>query len=624
MRSFVVLVAVLSSVLAQTSVKPTTKPTSKPTIKPTSKPTAVVTSKPTSPTLKPTTGKPTTTKPTAPTSKPTAQPTTAQPTTPFPTELPSWSPTTYSPTLLPTELPTVLPTMSPNTLAPTMAPTAAPTNSTMLKCGGFTDADCQAMYNKLYVCQDALFGSAGCYHKKLFGNPGWVSGDTIATISIMLLFGFTAAAGTGGGGVLVPLFIACEKFIPKDAVAISQATIFGGAVANLIWNVRLRHPQADRPMICLELGLMMEPTTLAGTVAGTLFNRILPSWLLLVLLVLLLGATFIRSTQGALKKRRAELAARETEVKIDLDDMSPENEADIVETKPADGTTAEIVVVEEKEGEKDDDEPTEITTKERPCHGQFCSKPRTLKEVLDFERFLSARYVLIYVACWFGILIFSAMKGGVGGTSIAGISCGEPWFWFLTIIIFPISVVLQYVLAKYFIGLEKRKVALNFPFLKNDIRWSRKMCFLLPGVSYLIGCLAGMLGIGGGLFKAPLLNEMGIDPVVSGATCAFMIFFTSSISMSQYIIYKVLKVDYAMWFGFTGFVASLCGQWLNSFLTKRMGGGGSRLMFTVAAVVGLSTLMLTIQGVSTVRAEIAAGQLGLSPLCLAKVSGGGE
>lgn len=442
----------------------------------------------------------------------------------------------------------------------------------------------------------------------------------------MILFGFTAAAGTGGGGVLVPLFIACEKFIPKDAVAISQATIFGGAVANLVWNVRLRHPEADRPMICLELGLMMEPTTLAGTVAGTLFNRVLPSWLLLALLILLLGATFIRSTQGAIKKRRKELAARETEQKIDLDDQSLEDDGTDKKAEPA-GTVAEIemeVKKDEDAEEKDVDEPVELTSKERPCGGQFCAKPRTLKEVQDFERHLSARYFLIYVACWFGILVFSAVKGGVGGTSLAGVSCGTGTFWLLTLAIFPISVGVQYVLAKFFIGLEKRKVALNFPFLKNDIRWTKKMVILLPGVSYLIGCLAGMLGIGGGLFKAPLLNEMGVDPVVSGATCAFMIFFTSSISMSQYIIYKVLKFDYALWFGITGFCASILGQWLNAFLTKRMGGGGSRLMFTVAAVVGLSTLMLAIQGVSTVKSEIASGNIGLSPLCLPKASGGGE
>jgi hypothetical protein len=51
------------------------------------------------------------------------------------------------------------------------------------------------------------------------------------------LSSFCAGGGIGGGGVLVPLYILCLQFETAEAVALSNLTIAGGALANLMCNI---------------------------------------------------------------------------------------------------------------------------------------------------------------------------------------------------------------------------------------------------------------------------------------------------------------------------------------------------------------------------------------------------
>ena len=63
-------------------------------------------------------------------------------------------------------------------------------------------------------------------------------------------------------------------FTPKNAVALSNITIMGGALANLMFNIRRRHATADRPLIDWDLILVMEPATILGAVFGGFLNKV--------------------------------------------------------------------------------------------------------------------------------------------------------------------------------------------------------------------------------------------------------------------------------------------------------------------------------------------------------------
>lgn len=104
-------------------------------------------------------------------------------------------------------------------------------------------------------------------HKDLFPMD---STDWWGTITVTLGLLIAAAGGIGGGGILVPLYILIMGFRPKYAVALSNFTIVGSSITNIVLNLPKRHPHADRPLVDWDLILVMEPLTMAGAVCTLL------------------------------------------------------------------------------------------------------------------------------------------------------------------------------------------------------------------------------------------------------------------------------------------------------------------------------------------------------------------
>jgi Sulfite exporter TauE/SafE len=101
-------------------------------------------------------------------------------------------------------------------------------------------------------------------HKDLFPlDQSDYLGTALVGIGLMI----AASGGVGGGGILVPLLIIVYGFHPKNAIALSNFTILGSSVTNMVLNVYKRHPEADRPLVDWDLILVMEPLTMAGAVS---------------------------------------------------------------------------------------------------------------------------------------------------------------------------------------------------------------------------------------------------------------------------------------------------------------------------------------------------------------------
>jgi hypothetical protein len=109
-------------------------------------------------------------------------------------------------------------------------------------------------------------------HKPLW--PNWSTRDIwLFVLSAVTLF-IAAGGGIGGGAVFVPLFIIVGGFTAAQAVALSNITILGGAVANFIANSRKRHAFRDTPLIDWDLIMVMEPTTMLGALLGSYTNKV--------------------------------------------------------------------------------------------------------------------------------------------------------------------------------------------------------------------------------------------------------------------------------------------------------------------------------------------------------------
>nr|CAB3453182.1 unnamed protein product [Digitaria exilis] len=106
------------------------------------------------------------------------------------------------------------------------------------------------------------------------------------------LIGFFGAAcgsvgGVGGGGIFVPMLALIIGFDPKSSTAISKCMIMGGSVSTVYYNLKLKHPTLDMPIIDYDLALLMQPMLMLGVSIGVLFNVIFPNWLITALLIIL-------------------------------------------------------------------------------------------------------------------------------------------------------------------------------------------------------------------------------------------------------------------------------------------------------------------------------------------------
>ena len=70
--------------------------------------------------------------------------------------------------------------------------------------------------------------------------------------------------------------------------------ITDAAVSTAYYNLKLKHPTLDMPLIDYDLTLLIQPMLMLGMSIDVIFNVIFPYWLVTVLLIILfLGAYFI-------------------------------------------------------------------------------------------------------------------------------------------------------------------------------------------------------------------------------------------------------------------------------------------------------------------------------------------
>ena len=115
-----------------------------------------------------------------------------------------------------------------------------------------------------------------------------------------ILMALAVMAGIGGGGIIVPLLMVFYKLDTKSAIAASGFTILTGSLCRYMITINERHP--DKDATCIEYGLanVMLPTVLIGSITGVIFNLMLPS---LVLQILLTALLLFLAVQSGFKAR---------------------------------------------------------------------------------------------------------------------------------------------------------------------------------------------------------------------------------------------------------------------------------------------------------------------------------
>ena len=347
-------------------------------------------------------------------------------------------------------------------------------------------------------------GSTKKHHKHLLPlDQTDKLGFFFATLGLMI----AAGGGIGGGGVLVPIYILIMKFSPKHAIPLSNITVFGGAIANTILNVRKRHPLADRPLVDWDLILVMEPLTIAGALMGAILNKLLPEALLVISLVALLSFTAYNTLKKAIRMYKAESRAmrlaKESELTRMARKMEEEDEEDEETESLLDEDGEARIDIEmtngenEESGNNDDNEEEGASSSSRTSYqdddNSVFSSATDLKNkeelaaILEEDRHVPMGNLKVLIVTFVVILFINIMKGGGAFPSPLGIRCGSPSFWLSNGVMLGWILLVSIFARVYLVRRHEIKERVGYPYVDGDIKWDSRATVVYPVVCTAAG-----------------------------------------------------------------------------------------------------------------------------------------
>ncbi|KAG5562607.1 hypothetical protein RHGRI_005363 [Rhododendron griersonianum] len=390
--------------------------------------------------------------------------------------------------------------------------------------------------------------------------------------SIIGFFGaaFGSVGGVGGGGIFVPMLTLIIGFDAKSATAISKCKdrhihliillgmIMGAAGSTVYYNLKLRHPTLDMPIIDYDLALLVQPMLMLGISIGVAFNVIFADWMVTVLLIVLFVGTSTKAFfRGVDTWKKETIMKKEAAKRLETTANGQEG----AEYKPLPG------------GPSND---TQKETKD--------SKASILKELFELQ--ISLKYNNYTTTC-----------------SMA--------YWVLNLLQIPVSVgVTLYEAINLYKG---RRVIAS----KGDdgTNWKVHQLLLYCSSGVLAGIVGGLLGLGGGFIMGPLFLELGVPPQVSSATATFAMTFSSSMSVVEYYLLKRFPVPYALYFMAVATVAAFVGQHVVRKLIIILG-RASLIIFILAFMIFVSAISLGGVGISNMIGKIERQEyMGFENLC---------
>ncbi|CAL9117887.1 unnamed protein product [Musa textilis] len=380
----------------------------------------------------------------------------------------------------------------------------------------------------------------------------------VGTIIGFLGSAFGSVGGVGGGGIYVPMLTLIIGFDAKSSTAISKCMIMGAAGSTVWYNLKLRHPTLDMPIIDYDLALLFQPMLMLGISIGVAFNVIFADWMVTVLLIIL----FIGTSSKAFLKG-VETWKKETIMK-----------------KAASSTLF-------------------------GCTNNL-RRTKIIRQTLQVPVMENVCWKELGLLCfvWIAFLILQVLKQNYTSTC-------SLWYWILNLLQVPVSLGVSGYEA---VSLYKGKRIISS---KGEEGTSFTVLHLVfyCCIGILAGVVGGLLGLGGGFILGPVFLELGVPPQVSSATATFAMTFSSSMSVVEYYLLKRFPIPYALYFVAVALIAALVGQHIVKRLIEILG-RASLIIFILAFTIFVSAISLGGVGISNMVQKIQHHEyMGFDNLC---------
>ncbi|CAK9150748.1 unnamed protein product [Ilex paraguariensis] len=402
-----------------------------------------------------------------------------------------------------------------------------------------------------------------------------------------------------------PHTLGCSNYANSQYNFWITGMIMGAAGSTVYYNLRLRHPTLDMPLIDYDLALLFQPMLMLGISIGVAFNVIFADWMVTVLLIIL----FIGTSTKALFKG-IETWKKETLMKKEA---SKQLES---EPKPDDGSGEQY---------------------KRLPSGPAASADEEVSLLYNIR----GKELALLLFVWVAFLAVQILKTYTVTCSIK--------YWVLNSLQVPIAASVTIFEA---VSLCKgtRVIASKGKEITN---WKPHMLFLYCCCGILAGMVGGLLGLGGGFILGPLFLELGIPPQsvhgkgkpkketvkedfnkatssitvpldlcqitglikVASATSTFSMVFSSSMSVVQYYLLKRFPVPYAAYFVLVATIAAFAGQHVVRRIITLLG-RASIIIFILALTIFVSAISLGGVGIAQMVEKLENQEyMGFENLC---------
>lgn len=407
----------------------------------------------------------------------------------------------------------------------------------------------------------------------------------ICAITLFLAGLLCSAGGIGGGGVYVTVLMVAGQLSPHNAVPLSKAIVFAGSIASLFRNLgRTLGGQAGEPaktVIDYNICRLVVPASLIGTLLGVLLNRNAADSAIVMMLSAILIVMTVMVCYTTWNQYQEEEKAASSLLTFDpAPSGNPSDHGGSESYENANESTSEVLLggpnAKKKLLTKQQTGPQSRDTYVGVLmlfivvvsgvvrhHASACLwEIQTASGVADRE-----------AVCHHPLLAFF-----VGARAEAWM--GDPWHagvtMFLTLVI-PMTVCFAIMVF------NGRNCVLE--------GWSPMEVAKYESMGVVTGCLAGLVGIGGGLIFSPFFLIMGVEPMIAVATSSTCVIFTSSSTTLQYLFTDRIIISLTCVYGVMNVLASYGGTAFVHFLQDRFAARRSYITAIVAAGVMVSAVL---------------------------------
>ena len=339
--------------------------------------------------------------------------------------------------------------------------------------------------------------------------------ELIELLLMMTSSALATACGIGGGTVYSSIILGVQGFLPSRAFPIANFLILCCGFVTYIESCIDKYENPTNKFVNYDIAIIFGPSMLLGAKFGTIINKVFPTTLLMIGLLILLCNTIYKTDKNIKKaKLKEELLLKKKDEQISNNITEPS-----------------LNLTESRYNYLHDDE--------RPINWSRIIFICILEIIVILDQFIEGNSKL---------------------PSFIGITRGSFYYWlafFIYILISLIFIQIAIITVKHHIA-KKKEIDPNY---KSEIMENvNEHIIKVILIAILAGIISSSLGIGGGMITNPVFASLGLDPKESSSTSNFLIITTAIASTFLFSFAGQLDVNFSIAVGIPCSLAALCGS----------------------------------------------------------------